>query len=104
MRELLDVLTYVSLSSDSEHDHAPHALSFQANASAEDTKNENKASHDSTNNHPNYTEVFINSRSLEPKRDTENGGATSEGQSGAPGVCLGRQKPWQWTKRKRQLD
>ena len=51
---------------------------------AEDLKNENNASHDSTNSQPNFTEVSINSRSAEPTRDTENGCATSGCQSGPP--------------------
>ena len=55
------------------------------NASAEDPKNKSKGSHDLTNYQPNFTEVCINSRSAEPKRDTENGRATSGGQRGAPG-------------------
>ena len=53
------------------------------NASAEDLENENNATHDSTNSRPNITEVSINSHSAEPTGDTENGCATSGGQSGA---------------------
>ena len=59
------------------------------NASAEDSKNENNASHDSTNSQPNFTEVSIYSRSVETTGDTENGCGTSGGQSGAPGGLIG---------------
>ena len=67
MSELLVEMAHVSLSSDSEHDHF---LSLQVNASAKDPKNENNASHDSTNSQPNFTEVSINSRFKEPTGDT----------------------------------
>ena len=90
MPELLDVLTNVSLSSDSENDHTLHVLSLRENASSEDPKNEKNASHDSTNSQLNFTEVSITSRSVEPAGDTENGCATSGDQSGAPGVLIGQ--------------
>ena len=53
--------------------------------SAEDPKNENNGSHDSTNSQLNFTEVSTNWRSAEPAGDTEIGFATSRGQSGVPG-------------------
>ena len=59
------------------------------NASAEDPKNENNASHDSTNSQPKFTETSINSRSAARTRDTENGCATLGGESSAPGGWLG---------------
>ena len=48
------------------------------------SKNENNASHDSTNNQLNFTVVSTNSRSAESTGDTENGCAASGGQIGAP--------------------
>ena len=62
MPRLPDRLTNVSLSSDREHDHALHELSLQVNESAEDSENENNASHDWTNSQLNFTEVSVNSR------------------------------------------
>ena len=76
-------------SSGGEHYHALHDLSLQVNASAEDSKNETNASHDSTSSQPNFTEVSITSRSAEPTGDTENGFPPSGGQSGAPKELIG---------------
>ena len=46
MPKLLDVLTIMSISSDSEYNHTLHVLSLQENASAEDPKNKKNASYD----------------------------------------------------------
>ena len=107
MSEMLVVLTNVSLSSHSEHDHALHVSSLQVNTSAEDPKHEKNASHDSTNSKPNFTEVSVNSRSAEPTGDTEIGCATSGGQSGAPGALIGEALTMpvcQWTKKKKPTN
>ena len=79
----------MSLSSDSQHDHVLHDLFLQVNASAEDSKNNNNASHDLTDSQLNFTEVSTNSHSAEPTSDTENGFATSGRQTGAPGRLIG---------------
>ena len=89
MPKLIDGLTNVWLSTDSEHDRALHTLALQLNASTEDSKNKNNASHDSMNSQPNFTEVSIHSRSKEPTGDTENGCLTSSGQNGAPRWLIG---------------
>ena len=89
MPELPVGLTRRSLSSDSEYDHALHGLSLQVNAIAEDWKNDNKTSHDSTNSQHNFTEVSMNSRSVEPTGDTDNRCATSRVHSGALGGLIG---------------
>ena len=68
-----------------------NVLSLQVNASAEDLKNEKKASNESTENRPNFTEFPVNSHSAEPPSNTENGCATSGGQSGAPGGLIGEE-------------
>ena len=54
------------------------------NASAEEPKNENNASDDSTNIQPNFTEISMNSRSAETTGYTENRCAISVGPSGSP--------------------
>ena len=82
MSELLGVLNNVSLFIDSELDQldtftCKNVLFLQVNVSAEDPRNENNASHDSSKTQPNFTEVSINLHSAEPTRDTQDGCATS---------------------------